>query len=39
MPLYFVTLDGRIYLNNAATSPTVRNIAAHPNVLGPDPES
>jgi uncharacterized pyridoxamine 5'-phosphate oxidase family protein len=33
MPLYFVVLDGRIYMNNAATSPTVRNIEAHPNVL------
>jgi nitroimidazol reductase NimA-like FMN-containing flavoprotein (pyridoxamine 5'-phosphate oxidase superfamily) len=33
MPLYFVVLDGRIYMNNAATSPTVRNIAAHPHVL------
>jgi nitroimidazol reductase NimA-like FMN-containing flavoprotein (pyridoxamine 5'-phosphate oxidase superfamily) len=33
MPLYFVMLDGRIYMNNAATSPTVRNIAAHPQVL------
>lgn len=33
MPLYFVVLDGRIYMNNAATSPAVRNIAAHPHVL------
>lgn len=33
MPLYFVWLDGRIYLNNAATSPTVRNVAVHPHVL------
>lgn len=33
MPLYFVVLDGRIYMNNAATSPTVRNIAVHPHVL------
>ncbi len=33
MPLYFVLLDGRIYMNNAATSPTVRNIAAHAGVL------
>ncbi len=33
MPLYFVVLDGRMYMNNAATSPTVRNIAAHPQVL------
>jgi uncharacterized pyridoxamine 5'-phosphate oxidase family protein len=33
MPLYFVMLDGRIYMNNAATSPTVRNIAVHPHVL------
>ena len=33
MPLYFVMLDGRIYMNNAVTSPTVRNIAVHPHVL------
>jgi nitroimidazol reductase NimA-like FMN-containing flavoprotein (pyridoxamine 5'-phosphate oxidase superfamily) len=33
MPLYFVALGGRIYMNNAATSPTVRNIAAQPQVL------
>jgi len=33
MPLYFVVIDGRIYMNNSATSPTVRNIAAHPHVL------
>ena len=33
MPLYFVVLDGCIYMNNAATSPTVKNIAAHPRVL------
>jgi nitroimidazol reductase NimA-like FMN-containing flavoprotein (pyridoxamine 5'-phosphate oxidase superfamily) len=33
MPLYFVMLDGRIYMNNAATSPTVRNIATHSQVL------
>ena len=33
MPLYFVLLDGRIYMNNAATSPTVRNIARRPQVL------
>lgn len=33
MPLYFVVLDGRIYMNNAATSPTVKNIAAHPRAL------
>ncbi|MBI5288439.1 MAG: pyridoxamine 5'-phosphate oxidase family protein [Chloroflexi bacterium] len=33
MPLYFVVLDGRIYMNNAATSPTVRNIAVNPGVL------
>jgi len=33
MPLYFVVLDGRIYMNNAATSPTVKNIAAHARAL------
>ena len=33
MPLYFVVLDGHIYMNNAATSPTVKNIAAHPRAL------
>jgi general stress protein 26 len=33
MPLYFVVLDGRIYMNNAATSPTVKNIAVHPQAL------
>jgi general stress protein 26 len=33
MPLFFVARGGRIYMNNAATSPTVRNIAANPNVV------
>jgi nitroimidazol reductase NimA-like FMN-containing flavoprotein (pyridoxamine 5'-phosphate oxidase superfamily) len=33
MPLFFVVVDGRIYMNNADTSPTVRNIAANPHVL------
>lgn len=33
MPLYFVCLDGKLYLNNATTSPTVRNIAVRPNVV------
>ena len=33
MPLYFVVIDGRVYMNNAATSPTVKNIAAHSRVL------
>ena len=33
MPLWFVVLNGRIYMNNAATSPTVRNIEADPHVL------
>ena len=33
MPLYFVVLDGRIYMNNAATSPTVKNIERHGRAL------
>jgi nitroimidazol reductase NimA-like FMN-containing flavoprotein (pyridoxamine 5'-phosphate oxidase superfamily) len=33
MPLYFVMLDESIYMNNAATSPTVRNIEGYPHVL------
>ena len=33
MPLYFVRLDGKLYMNNATTSPTVRNIAANPRVV------
>jgi pyridoxine/pyridoxamine 5'-phosphate oxidase len=33
MPLYFVVLDGRVYMNNSSTSPTVRNIATHPQAL------
>ena len=33
MPLYFVCLDGKLYLNNATTSPTVRNIRVRPNVV------
>jgi general stress protein 26 len=33
MPLWFAARDGRIYMNNAATSPTVRNIAIHPDVV------
>ncbi|HET6615178.1 MAG TPA: pyridoxamine 5'-phosphate oxidase family protein [Dehalococcoidia bacterium] len=33
MPLWFVVRDGRICMTNAATSPTVRNIAANPRVL------
>ena len=33
MPLWFVARDGRIYMNNAATSPTVRNIAGSPDVV------
>jgi general stress protein 26 len=33
MPLFFVVRDGLIYMNNAATSPTVRNIASNPDVV------
>ena len=33
MPLYFVCRDGKLYLNNAKTSPTVRNIQACPRVV------
>jgi len=33
MPLYVMVLDGRIYMNNAATSPTAHNIVVHPQVL------
>jgi uncharacterized pyridoxamine 5'-phosphate oxidase family protein len=33
MPLYFVVIDGRIYMNNAATSPTVKNIERDPRAL------
>ena len=33
MPLWFVVRDGRLCMTNAATSPTVRNIAANPRVL------
>jgi uncharacterized pyridoxamine 5'-phosphate oxidase family protein len=33
MPLYFVVIDGRIYMNNAATSPTVKNIERVPRAL------
>ncbi len=33
MPLYFVCLDGKLYMNNAKTSPTVRNITANPRVM------
>ena len=33
MPLWFVERDGRLCMTNAATSPTVRNIAANPRVL------
>lgn len=33
MPLYFVVLDGKLYMNNATTSPTVRNIQARPHVV------
>jgi nitroimidazol reductase NimA-like FMN-containing flavoprotein (pyridoxamine 5'-phosphate oxidase superfamily) len=33
MPLYFVRLDDKLYMNNATTSPTVRNIAANPRVV------
>ena len=33
MPLYFVCLDGKLYLNNATTSPTVRNIGVRPGVV------
>jgi hypothetical protein len=33
MPLWFVVHDGRVAMTNAATSPTVRNIALHPDVL------
>jgi nitroimidazol reductase NimA-like FMN-containing flavoprotein (pyridoxamine 5'-phosphate oxidase superfamily) len=33
MPLYFVRLDDKLYMNNAPTSPTVRNIAANPRVV------
>lgn len=33
MPLYFVCLDGKLYMNNATTSPTVRNIIANPRVV------
>jgi uncharacterized pyridoxamine 5'-phosphate oxidase family protein len=33
MPLYFVCYDGKLYMNNAETSPTVRNIQARPPVV------
>lgn len=33
MPLYFVRLGGKLYMNNATTSPTVRNIMANPRVV------
>ena len=33
MPLYFVVLDGCMYMNTTATSPTVRDIAVNPDVL------
>jgi general stress protein 26 len=33
MPLYFVCQDGKLYLNNATTSPTVRNIQVRPRVV------
>lgn len=33
MPLWFVVREGRIYMTNAATSPTVRNIASDSHVL------
>jgi general stress protein 26 len=33
MPLFFVARGGLIYMNNAATSPTVRNIASNPDVV------
>lgn len=33
MPLYFVCFDGKLYMNNAPTSPTVRNILARPEVV------
>jgi general stress protein 26 len=33
MPLYFVCLDGKLYMNNAGTSPTVHNILARPRVV------
>lgn len=33
MPLYFVCLHGKLYLNNAKTSPTVRNIQVRPSVV------
>ena len=33
MPLFFAVVDGRIYMNNAETSPTVRNIASNTRVL------
>jgi nitroimidazol reductase NimA-like FMN-containing flavoprotein (pyridoxamine 5'-phosphate oxidase superfamily) len=33
MPLYFVAVEGRVYMNNSTTSPTVRNVEAHPRVL------
>ncbi len=32
MPLFFVLRDGEILMNNAETSPTVRNIAHNPEV-------
>jgi general stress protein 26 len=33
MPLWFALIDGRIHMSNAATSPTVHNIAREPRVL------
>ena len=33
MPLFFVCLDGKLYMNNATTSPTVRNINVRPRVV------
>jgi len=33
MPLWFIERRGRLYMTNAVTSPTVRNIASNPGVL------
>ncbi len=33
MPLWFVRIDRKLYMTNAATSPTVRNIKADPRVV------
>jgi general stress protein 26 len=33
MPLWFAEIDGRLYMTNARTSPTVRNIAVRSNVV------